>query len=151
MPDDDTSFPINVESKLLNFLQKVILLSVKFLACLMTLVILWAIIDLGYFIYVKAIQPPFLLVQIDDLLKTFGAFLVVLIAIEIFINIILYFKKGANHLRLVVATALMAIARKVIILDYEKTPAGILVAIGVIIGSLALAYWLMPKENLKSL
>lgn len=145
--EDEANFPIAVDSKLINGLQWIILASVKLLACLMALVIIWSIIDLTYNIYVKAIEPPFLLVKIDDLLKTFGAFLVVLIAIEIFINIILYFKKTANHLRLVVATALMAIARKVIVLDYDQTSATSLLAIGAIIAALAFAYWLIRPQR----
>lgn len=51
---------------------------------------------------------------------TFGAFMVVLIAIGIFQNIILYLRHDVIHVKIVLATALMAIARKVIILDYDE-------------------------------
>ena len=45
----------------------------------------------------------------------------VLIAIEIFINIMVYLREDVIHVKIVLATTLMAIARKVIILDPDKT------------------------------
>jgi len=57
--------------------------------------------------------------SIDELLATFGAFLAVLIAIEIFLYITLYIRSNAIPVKLVVATALMAISRKVIVFDYH--------------------------------
>ncbi len=48
-----------------------------------------------------------------------GAFMAVLIAIEIFVNIVSYLREDLIHVRIVLATALMAVARKVIILDYS--------------------------------
>ncbi|MGL1835036.1 phosphate-starvation-inducible PsiE family protein [Rhodocyclaceae bacterium SMB388] len=50
----------------------------------------------------------------------FAAFLAVLIAIEIFANITLYLRDEVIHVKLVIATALMAIARKVIVLDFSE-------------------------------
>ncbi len=49
--------------------------------------------------------------------------MVTLIAIEIFLNIVLYLRDDVLHVKLVLATALMAIARKVIVLDYKTTGA----------------------------
>lgn len=113
----------------------------------MALVIFWSVIDVGFIIYKKMSEPPYLLLNIEDILGMLGAFLVVLIAIEIFINIILYLKKDIIHLQLVIATALMAIARKVIILDYQETPSTHLYAVAAIIASLGIAYWLVHKPQ----
>ena len=55
----------------------------------------------------------------NDLLETLGAFLVVLIAIGIFINITLYIRSNVIKVKLVVATALIAISRIVIVSDYK--------------------------------
>lgn len=145
--DRDTNFPIHVDSKLINILQKVITYGLKVLACLMCVVILWTIVDLTVFIFNTMSEPPYLSFTIEEILATFGSFLIVLIAIEIFINIILYFKKNTNHVRLVLATALMAIARKVIILDYDKASNSQLFAIGAVIAALAIAYWLVIYAN----
>ena len=48
------------------------------------------------------------------MLATFGAFMAVLIAIEILINITIYLRDDVIHVKIVMATALMAIARKVL-------------------------------------
>lgn len=62
----------------------------------MVLVIVWGIGDVIYVLYQRLTEPPFLLLQINDILATFGAFLAVLIAIEIFINISMYLKYKCN-------------------------------------------------------
>ncbi|MCL6622351.1 MAG: phosphate-starvation-inducible PsiE family protein [Syntrophobacterales bacterium] len=50
-------------------------------------VILWGIGDVVWILYNQLMSPPFLLLNINDILATFGAFMAVLIAIDIFINI----------------------------------------------------------------
>lgn len=141
MTDDEANFPIDVKSPLIAFLQQVILWAVKVLAILMVIVILWSMGDVVFTLYLKAKDPYLFITDIDEILTLFGTFLVVLIAIEIFLNIILYLKKNMSHLRLVIATALMAIARKVIILDYDKISDWHLLGMGVLIFSLGVAYW----------
>jgi uncharacterized membrane protein (DUF373 family) len=83
--------------------------------------------------------------SISDILATFGAFMAVLIAIEIFVNIVLYLREDVIHVKIVVATALMAIARKVIIMDFEKTSAEFVWATATVILATAIAYWLLSK------
>jgi uncharacterized membrane protein (DUF373 family) len=109
------------QDPLIQFLNKVIRQVVRILAVLMVLVILWGIGDVVYVLYNQLMAPPFMLLNISDILNTFGAFLAVLIAIEIFANITLYLRDDIIHVNLVVATALMAIARKVIVFDYKTT------------------------------
>jgi uncharacterized membrane protein (DUF373 family) len=104
----------------IGFLHKIIRIAVKVLAGLMVAVIVWGIGDVVYVLYLRLVEPPHFLLSIGDILATFGAFLAVLIAIEIFVNITLYLKTDVIPVRIVVATALMAISRKVIIFDYEK-------------------------------
>jgi uncharacterized membrane protein (DUF373 family) len=87
------------------FLHRIIRLAVKVLAILMVLVIVWGIGDVIYVLYQRVTQPPFMLLQINDILATFGAFLAVLIAIEIFINISMYLSSNVIPVRLVIATA----------------------------------------------
>ncbi|MCB0526819.1 MAG: phosphate-starvation-inducible PsiE family protein, partial [Saprospiraceae bacterium] len=108
------------DEPLIIFLQKIIHFSVRLLAILMTFVIIWGVGDVVYELYKSLIRPPFMLLNINDILATFGAFMAVLIAIEIFINITVYLEEDVIHIKIVLATALMAIARKVIIFDYDK-------------------------------
>ena len=135
------------EDPFMGFLHKIIRVAVKVLAVLMVAVIVWGIGDVVYVLYQRLMDPPFLLLSISDILATFGAFLAVLIAIEIFINITLYLKTDVIPVRLVVATALMAISRKVIIFDFEKiTPLFVLGTAAVVL-ALGITYWLISRKT----
>jgi len=128
-------------------LHKIIRVAVKVLAVLMVAVIVWGIGDVIYVLYQRLVQPPFLLLSISDILATFGAFLAVLIAIEIFINITLYLKTNVIPVRLVVATALMAISRKVIIFDFEKITPQYVLGTAAVVLALGITYWLITKKT----
>ena len=71
----------------------------------------------------------------------------VLIAIEIFVNIVSYLRDDVIHVRIVLATALMAIARKVIILDYSTTSSEYVYATAAVVAAMALAYWLVVRQR----
>src|SRR5690606_869815 len=109
----------------------------------MTFVILMGVVDVGWTLYQRLTAPPRYILTINDMLATFGAFMAVLIAIEIFINITIYLRDNVIHVKIVIATALMAIARKVIILDLEQTAPAYLWGIASIVLAMSLAYWLV--------
>ena len=135
------------EDPFIEYLHLIIRYAVKALAVLMVLVIVWGIGDVVYVLYQRLTAPPFLLLSINDLLATFGAFLAVLIAIEIFINISMYLKTDVIPVRLVVATALMAISRKVIIFDFEKITPPFIFGTAAVVLALGVTYWLISKKS----
>ncbi|MGD9000338.1 MAG: phosphate-starvation-inducible PsiE family protein [Granulosicoccaceae bacterium] len=135
------------EDTTIRFLHRIIRLAVKVLAVLMVLVIVWGIGDVIYVLYQRLTAPPLLLLQINDILATFGAFLAVLIAIEIFINISMYLSTNIIPVRLVIATALMAIARKVIIFDFEKITPPFIYGTAAVVLALGITYWLITKKS----
>ena len=120
--------PAEHDDAFIRFLHNIIHFSVRVLAALMVLLILWGVADVVLVLYQRLISPPFFLLKIDDIVATFGAFLAVLIAIEIFINITVYIRKDVLPINLVIATALMAIARKVIIFDFNLISPGYIFA-----------------------
>ncbi len=116
----------------------------------MVFVIIMGVVDVGWTLYQRLISPPFLILSISDMLATFGAFMAVLIAIEILINITIYLRDDAIHVKIVLATALMAIARKVIILDLDKVGPQYIYAIAATTLALSVGYWLihkLPRES----
>ncbi len=135
------------EDATIRFLHRVIRMTVKVLAVLMVLVIIWGILDVVYVLYQGVIKPPFMLLQIHDIFAIFGAFLAVLIAIEIFINISMYLSTNVLPARLVVATALMAIARKVIIFDFEMISPHFVYGTAAVVLALGITYWLITKKT----
>ncbi len=140
-------FTTKSDDPFIDVLHKIIRLAVKLLAALMVLVIVWGIGDVIYVLYQRLVAPPFLLLSISDILATFGAFLAVLIAIEIFINITMYLKTDVIPVRLVVATALMAISRKVIIFDFEKISPLYVAGTAAVVLALGITYWLISKKT----
>lgn len=135
------------EDMVIHRLQMVIRFCVRVLAVLMTFVILWGILDVIYVFYVKLTTPPYFLLNINDILSTFGAFMAVLIAIEIFANIAMYLEESIIHLRLVLATALMAAARKVIVLDFKAIEWPYIASLGVVIIALGITYYLLARRE----
>ncbi len=75
------------DEPLVKGLYRVVRFCVRLLSILMVFVIAMGVIDVAWTIYQKIVEPPFLILAISDMLATFGAFLAVLIAIEILINI----------------------------------------------------------------
>jgi len=119
--------------------------SVRVLAVMMTAVIILGVIDVGWTLHQKAMEPPRFVLTISDILATFGAFMAVLIAIEIFVNIVLYLRDDVIHVKIVMATALMAVARKIIIQDHEKVDVTYVYATAAAILALSIGYWLIHK------
>lgn len=79
----------------------------------------------------------------STLSEIFGLFLSVLIALEIMENITAYLKKHVVQVELVVATALTAVGRKLIILDLEKVSGSSLIGLSVAVFALAVSYWII--------
>ena len=73
--------------------------------------------------------------------------MLVLIGIELLETIDkTYSSKNVNHTKIVMAVAIIAIARKVIILDVEKYSGLALVGIAAIILALSLGYFLVQRK-----
>ena len=122
MNEKHTPAPI-ADDPVVGFLNRVIRLVARVLAVIMALVIILGVADVLYVLWQRLMAPPFMLLEISDILATFGAFMAVLIAIEIYHNIILYVHSYHDYrlaAEIVLVTALMAVARKVIILDFKE-------------------------------
>lgn len=133
------------EDKLTSKLYSVVRFCIRILSIMMVFVIIMGVVDVGWTIYQKLMSQPMFILTISDMLATFGAFLAVLIAVEILINITIYLREDVIHVKIVMATALMAIARKVIILDFEEIGAEYVFAIGVVVIAMSIGYWIVHK------
>ncbi len=142
-----TSLKHDHPDPLIRRMWQVIRIAVKALAVLMTLVIIWGTFDVIWMLYQRLSTPPYFLLNISDILATFGAFMAVLIAIEIFANIAVYLEAEIIHLRLVMSTALMAAARKVIVLDFSVHDFRHVIALSGIILALSVGYWIIGNTK----
>ena len=115
----------------------------------MVFIIIFSIADVVYVFYQRLAAPPHFLLEVNDIFQIFGTVMVVLIAVEIFINVRLYLGTDVLPLRLVIATALMAISRKVIILDLDTLTADCMIGIAAVSVSISvgICYWLISKKT----
>ena len=115
------------------------------LTVMMAVVLVLATLELGYVLIIDIFRPPFFILEIDELLEIFGLFLLVLIGIELLDTMKAYMVEKVVHVEIVFAVALIAVARKVIVLDLAKYPSLTLMAIGVIIIALSIGYYLIKR------
>lgn len=120
-----------------------VMLVVVLIASLFDLV--WLLVDALW------MTTPFIL-NTEEMIYVLGAFLLVLIGVELLDTIKAYFRENAIHVEIVVLLAIIAVARKVILLD----PTGMngieygfeLMGIGVIVVGLAAGFYLIKKAGL---
>jgi len=120
---------------------------ITILTGLMGLVVMLAALELIYLIAMDILSPPLLLLEIDELLDIFGYFLLILIGVELLETLRIYLKEHALNVQVVLLVAMIAIARKVIILDSSEIESLTLIGIGFIILSLAAGYYLVKKSQ----
>ena len=115
----------------------------KLLSIAMLVVIMVIMVDLGLFLATKLFNPSPQGFFVETIKDIFGLFLSVLIALEILENITAYLKKHVVQVELVIVTSLIAVARKIIILDLDKVSGISLVGLAIAILSLSLSYWII--------
>ncbi len=140
--DSESKRPERSEDPLVSRLYDSIQFAARVLAVLMVLVIWWGVADVVYVLYSRVSVHPYFLLEISDILAVFGAFMAVLIAIEVFVNIVSYVKDDTIHIDVVLATAYMAVLRKIIILDYKEVSPDYVYATAALAIALAIGYWL---------
>jgi uncharacterized membrane protein (DUF373 family) len=118
----------------------------KVLSLAMIAVILVSVCDLLIFVYTEIINDPKTLLK-DTLFIIFGLFLNVLIALEILENITAYLRKHVIQVELVIVTSLIAVSRKIIILDLEKKDAADLIGLATAIFALSISYLIVKFTN----
>ena len=131
-----------------NFLKKIEKLMIQVLMIMMAIVLALAILDLGWLIIKDIIDPPYVILSVVQLLDIFGLFMLVLIGIELLETIMkTYITQAQPHYEVVLSVAIIAIARKVIILDLKEVNSLSLVGIASIIFALTAGYFLMKRSR----
>ncbi|ELS30568.1 hypothetical protein Pse7429DRAFT_4258 [Pseudanabaena biceps PCC 7429] len=137
MASKDDIFLITI-GKIENFVSKILAIALVF-------VIFVALFDLLKFLIVDLFFTHPSLVFAAPLLKIFGMFLNVLIALELMENITAYLRQHVIQLELVVITALTAVARKIVIFDSKAD--GDLTGLAIAVLSLSISYWIVRSQN----
>ena len=131
----------------MKYLEKIERLLVLSLLVMMVSIVILSTVELGWIIIKDIITPPMFLLDINELLDIFGMFLLVLIGIELLETVKMYLSSKTVHVEVVFTVAMIAIARKVIILDIKEVSSLTLIGIGVIILALSTGYFLLEKRR----
>lgn len=125
----------------------------KILTIALLIVIIVAVVDLvlvlGQILFTSPVSSPNIFFN-QTLLEIFGLFLNILIALELLDNITAYLRKHIFQVELVIATSLIAVARKIIIFDLNKYSNIDLISLAIAIFALSISYWLVRRLNNKS-
>ncbi|MBD2464863.1 phosphate-starvation-inducible PsiE family protein [Oscillatoria sp. FACHB-1407] len=127
-------------------LKKVESFVAKVLSVAMVVVLIVSIVDLCIVLISQLFTEPYGFFN-TTLIEIFGLFLNVLVALEILENITAYLKKHEIQVELVIATSLTAVARKIIIFDFEKAGALDLAALALAVVALSAGYWVIRRVN----
>lgn len=113
---------------------------------LMMLVVALAALDLAWMLVRDIVTPPVLLLDVDELLDVFGFFLLILIGIELLETIKAYLHDRSIHVEIVLEVALIAIARKVIVLDTSQSDVTSVLAVAALLVAIAASIFLIRRS-----
>lgn len=94
-------------------------------------------------------QNPSLTLNANDLMDLFSMVLIILIGLELLETVKMYLKEDVVHVELVLMVAMIALARKVIVWDFNKYSSQQLLSIAAIIVSLGVTYYLIKRADMK--
>jgi uncharacterized membrane protein (DUF373 family) len=121
---------------------------IQVLMVMMAIVLGLSTLDLAWLIIKDSINSPYLILSVEQLLEIFGLFMLVLIGIELLETIMkTYITQDQPHYEVVLSVAIIAIARKVIILDLKEVDSLSLIGIASIIIALTVGYFLMKRTH----
>jgi uncharacterized membrane protein (DUF373 family) len=110
-------------------------------------VVLVTTLQLGREIVAAVVNPPLFHFDADELLDVFGKFLLVLIGVELMNTVKIYLVDKSFHVEVILAVGLVAITRKVVVLDHKQLDGMSLIGIATIIISLSVSYYLVRLSH----
>jgi uncharacterized membrane protein (DUF373 family) len=138
--------------EMIEFVEKFEKIVYAVLMALLMLVLIGSLFDLIWLLFNALIFQTPALLESRELIAVLGAFLLVLIGVELLDTIKAYFRENTIHVEIVVLLAIIAVARKVILLDPSGMTANEygfeLMGIGVIVIGLAGGYYLIKKAGI---
>jgi uncharacterized membrane protein (DUF373 family) len=115
------------------------------LMAMMAVVVVLSIADLAWELVRDILTPPVVLLDVSELLNVFGAFLLVLIGIELLETVRAYVSQREIRAEVILLVAIIALARKIITLDLKELAAPALLGIAAIVVALGITYALIKQ------
>ncbi len=130
-------------AKIISTFQRYILST---LLIVMGVVVVAASIELVIAVVQEILAPP-LLLSLDELTRIGSLFLTVLITVELFGILEVMLLENTVHVEFVVAVALIAAAREVLVVEFTSTAPLQLVGLAALILALGAAYYLIKRAG----
>ncbi len=117
------------------------------LTILMGIIVVASTIELAYVLFINFTESyeNNILIDLDNLFEIFGLFFNVLIGFELYETVKLYLKENIFHAELILLVGLIAISRKVILLDYKTMEPLSIIGIAILIGTMTGGYYVIKK------
>ena len=116
----------------------------------MMIAVFLATIEVGVILWQQMLKPPFLLLNVEEMMEVFGFILMVIIGLELLETIKAYLEKHEIHVEVVLLVALVAVARKVIILDYKETTPEMMFAVAALVISMSAGFFIVRHSIFQS-
>ena len=114
-----------------------------------TVILVLSFLDIIYEIKVKIVSPPFMIIDAAGLMDLFSLFLVLLIGLELLETVKAYLRDDILHVEFIILVAIIAIARKVIVWDFQKYSTTELLGLAGMIIALGITYFLIKQSGFK--
>ncbi len=128
--------------KILEKFERVIVLT---LMAFMMFSVLLATIEVGVILWQQMCKPPFLLLNVKEMMEVFGFILMVVIGLELLETIKAYLDKRVIHVEVVLLVAVVAVARKIIIMDYKEITPQMILAVAALVISLCVGFFAVRR------
>jgi len=110
------------------------------LILMLGVIVALATLEVGFTIAKDVISPPVLFPGIDRLLDIFGKVLLVVLGIELLETLRAFASEGRVRAEIVLTVAVIALARKIILIEPEHASAVVLFGDAALLAALAVAY-----------
>jgi uncharacterized membrane protein (DUF373 family) len=114
---------------------------------LISIVLVVLLIILVFYVWDLVVGNSIFIEGKTDILNLLGLFLLVVVILEIMETMYIYATKEEIHVGAVVLIAITAISRELIIFNYEHVAGTLLAGAGILIASLATAYYLILRAH----
>ena len=118
------------------------------LLVMMMVTIVISAVGLGWSLIKETLQSARLIFDVKQVMEMFGLVFTVLIGLEILETIKTYLSQDQFHVEVVFLVAMVAVARKVIILEVKESNPVVLLGIAAIILALAVGFYFVRRAHL---
>jgi uncharacterized membrane protein (DUF373 family) len=117
------------------------------LIILLALVVVLGVVHLGWVLVEGITTPPFAFLEVGELLHFFGTALLLLIGIELVETLRAYLRERVIRAEVILLVAMIALARKIIVLEVTEVSSVSLLGIAAIIIALGVTHFLIRRAR----